>query len=59
MRQKWIDALTERLGVLEDKLNRLHFKSLGALLGLQENIVAKWREKHPRQAEEVASASAT
>ncbi len=55
---KWIDALTERLGVLEDKLNRLHYKSLGALLGLQESIVAKWREKNPPKAEEMSAAGA-
>ncbi|MCI0351655.1 MAG: hypothetical protein L0Z53_19720, partial [Acidobacteriales bacterium] len=55
---EWIDVLTDRLTVLEDKLNRLHYKSLGALLGVQESIVAKWREKYPRQPEAAVPASA-
>jgi Zn-dependent protease with chaperone function len=35
---KWIDKLFSQLEQVERKANRLHFKSLGQLLALQENI---------------------
>jgi hypothetical protein len=42
---EWIDQLLARLAEVADKLQRLHFKSLGAILVLQETIVRQWREQ--------------
>ena len=46
----WIDDLLARLAEVEDKLQRLHFKSLGAILALQESIVTKWKGLLPAPA---------
>jgi Zn-dependent protease with chaperone function len=41
----WIEDLLDRLAEVEDKLRRLHFKSLGGILALQESVVQRWRAK--------------
>jgi hypothetical protein len=41
----WVDRLLGRLGETADKLQRLHFKSLGGILALQERIVGQWRDR--------------
>ncbi len=41
----WVDRLLARLGETADKLQRLHFKSLGGILALQERLVAQWRDQ--------------
>jgi Zn-dependent protease with chaperone function len=39
---KWIAPFLERLGKIIDQIQDLHFKSLGRLLALQEDIAARW-----------------
>jgi Zn-dependent protease with chaperone function len=55
---EWIDELLARLAEVADKLQRLHFKSLGAILGLQETIVRKWGEKPTTNADSRPAATA-
>lgn len=38
----WINKFLQQLGEVQKKVNRIHFKSLGGLLALQENIAAKF-----------------
>ena len=39
---KWIGQLLEQLGEVIDKAKRIHFKSLGGILALQEKLAEQW-----------------
>ncbi len=39
---KWVSKFLGQLGAIEDRIRRIHFKSLGALLALQEQIRERW-----------------
>jgi len=41
---QWINALMSQLSEVKAKLMRIHFKSLGGMLILQDRIHQKWRE---------------
>ncbi len=41
----WIGQLMQQMGEVIDKAGRFHFKSLGKLLALQEDIVRRWAER--------------
>ncbi|MFN3651868.1 MAG: M48 family metallopeptidase [Armatimonadota bacterium] len=41
---EWIGAFMEQLGQAIHRVKRVHFKSLGGILSLQERIAAEWRE---------------
>jgi Zn-dependent protease with chaperone function len=43
---KWIGEFIQQLSTVCDKARRIHFKSLGGILALQEKITANW---HARQ----------
>ena len=55
---EWIDELLARLAEVADKLQRLHFKSLGAILALQETIVRQWRDQPKTSAKPRPTATA-
>jgi Zn-dependent protease with chaperone function len=38
----WIDRLYKQLGEMLDRIRRMHFKSVGGILALQEDIAAAW-----------------
>ncbi len=38
----WINKFMQQLGEVCDKVRRIHFKSLGGILALQEKITEKW-----------------
>ncbi len=42
---KWLGKFLGQLGDVESRLRRIHFKSLGALLALQEQIARDWTEQ--------------
>ena len=46
----WINQLMSQMGEVLDKLARILFKSLGAILTLQEKIAARWPEERNRMA---------
>jgi hypothetical protein len=39
---KWVGKLMRQLSLVLDRLKRVHFKSLGAILALQERLSAAW-----------------
>lgn len=39
---KWIGGLFEQVGEVIERVKRLHFKSLGGILALQEQIAERW-----------------
>jgi hypothetical protein len=39
---KWVAEFLDQLGAIEDRIRRVHFKSLGALLALQEQVRESW-----------------
>lgn len=39
---KWIGAFLEQMSEVADRVKRIHFKSLGGLLALQEKTCAEW-----------------
>ena len=41
---KWVGKLLDQLDTVRGRCFRLHFKSVGGILALQERIAAKWRE---------------
>src|SRR5262249_25097346 len=43
LRGEWINKLMNQIGEVQEKLRRIHFKSLGGILILQDRIHAKWR----------------
>ncbi len=45
---KWLDKLMNQLGEVQAKAARLHFKSLGGILALQEKIAADYLAKQPK-----------
>jgi Zn-dependent protease with chaperone function len=54
---EWINKFWEQLGNVQDKARRIHFKSLGGILALQENIGRLWSEKPMGEAQsEIAEA---
>jgi hypothetical protein len=44
IRGRWCDKLMSQIGEVHAKLIRIHFKSLGAILQLQDRIHRKWRD---------------
>jgi Zn-dependent protease with chaperone function len=44
LRGEWISKLMNQIGEVQEKLRRIHFKSLGAMLLLQDRIHRKWRD---------------
>jgi hypothetical protein len=42
----WIGRLLEQLGEVIDKTKRIHFRSLGGILTLQEQIAEQWAAAH-------------
>lgn len=42
---EWINSLTQQILHIQEKSRRIHFKSLGAILGLQEKIAGQWRAR--------------
>jgi hypothetical protein len=40
LRGKWVDKFLKQFHEVQTRIDRLHFKSLGAILALQENIGA-------------------
>jgi Zn-dependent protease with chaperone function len=42
----WTDCLCRQLGEMLDRGRRFHLKSLGGILGLQEQITSTWRQLH-------------
>jgi len=49
----WIRKLMQQLEEVRDRLARLHFKSMGTILGLQERIAAAFLDQVAPEAEEV------
>lgn len=43
---KWVAKLLDQLDAVRTRCFRLHFKSVGGILALQEKIAAAWQEKH-------------
>ncbi|MBX9581894.1 MAG: M48 family metalloprotease [Gemmataceae bacterium] len=53
----WVGKLLTQLDTVKQRCRRLHFKSLGGILELQERIAAAWRESRaPVEAEVVEAA---
>ena len=52
----WIDKLMTQLQGVRQKCFRLHFKSVGGILALQEEIAAKWKRQREPVAAEVVEA---
>jgi Zn-dependent protease with chaperone function len=44
---KKIGRFLRQMGEVQDKLHRIHFKSLGAILALQERVAARWQGGRP------------
>jgi hypothetical protein len=42
----WIGKFLEQLGEVLEKATRIHFKSLGGILALQEGIMERWTALH-------------
>jgi Zn-dependent protease with chaperone function len=51
---KWIGRLLEQMGQVSEKAQRIHFKSLGAILALQEKIAERFAALGRESAEAVA-----
>ena len=49
---KWIGAFLEQLTAVLDKARRLHFKSLGGILALQEKLSEQWTARTSGEGEE-------
>ena len=46
---KWLGKFLNQLGAMEERIRRIHFKSLGGILALQEEIIRTWLRDGPRQ----------
>jgi hypothetical protein len=44
IRGEWIGGFMRQIGEVTDRLRRMHFKSIGGLLALQERIEQQWRQ---------------
>ncbi len=44
LRGEWINKLMNQIGEVQEKLRRIHFKSLGGILLLQDRIHKAWRD---------------
>ncbi len=44
LRGEWINKLMNQIGEVQEKLRRIHFKSLGGILLLQDRIHKRWRD---------------
>jgi Zn-dependent protease with chaperone function len=44
LRGEWINKLMNQIGEVQEKLRRIHFKSLGGILLLQDRIHKSWRD---------------
>jgi Zn-dependent protease with chaperone function len=42
---KWIGQFLEQMGEVVEKMQRIHFKSLGGILTLQEKIAGQWQTR--------------
>jgi hypothetical protein len=45
IRGTWINKLLQQLAVMRRRVNRMDFKSLGAILQLQDRLAAEWHER--------------
>ena len=45
---KWIRTLGEQLREVQKKVDRVHFKSLGSILALQERIALEYKSRIPQ-----------
>lgn len=45
--EQFVNGLMSRMHTAHSRLGRLHFKSLGGILNLQESLVEEWRSKSP------------
>jgi Zn-dependent protease with chaperone function len=54
---KWIQQFMEQLGEVLDKTQRVHFKSLGGILSLQERIAEQWSAARAANAAAPAASS--
>jgi hypothetical protein len=52
---KWINKFLGQMGEVQDRVRRIHFKSLGGLLALQEKVARKWLSELARAPEVVAA----
>lgn len=46
----WLAKFLGQLGAMEDRLRRIHFKSLGGILALQEQVLRTWLRDGPKVA---------
>ncbi len=54
---KWVNAFMEQVGEVIDKAGRIHFKSLGGILALQERIAEQWTALQAKPADQTQAAS--
>jgi hypothetical protein len=45
---RWIGRFLGQLGEVQERVRRIHFKSLGGILALQEELREKWLAELPR-----------
>jgi Zn-dependent protease with chaperone function len=45
---KWLNKFLNQLGAMEDRIRRIHFKSLGGILALQEETIRTWLRDGPK-----------
>jgi hypothetical protein len=55
---KWIGAFLKQLALVLDRLGRIHAKSTGGILGLQEKIRRDWNDRQGGDASGPAAAQA-
>ncbi|HUR54856.1 MAG TPA: M48 family metallopeptidase, partial [Gemmataceae bacterium] len=53
---EWVDKLMTQLQRVRNRCFRLHFKSIGGILAVQEKISAAWKDRHVPVAAELVSA---
>jgi hypothetical protein len=53
---EWVDKLMTQLNHVRNRCFRLHFKSIGGILALQEKIAAAWKERNVPVAAELVTA---
>lgn len=50
IKRAWIDKLLKQLGLMRHRLNRMDFKSFGAILRMQDRMAAEWLGQAPTSA---------
>jgi Zn-dependent protease with chaperone function len=51
----WIGSLLKQYALVQDRLRRLHFKSMGGILALQEQIAGAWAGRRQETAPELGA----